>query len=399
MTLLGWLVFQLTGAPFYVALVGFFGMGPMLLLGVFGGILADRFDKRLLLSSTQAANLVAGLLMMALLFTTRIPFWYAYIVAMIGGIGWALDMASRRSIVLDLLGKARTTNAVALDSVGMHSSRMIGPAVGGGLISLVDVSGGYVFICLLYAVSVVLMILVKMPEKDIYIQQSAMSIKLVFRNLAEGAQYVKSNNTILAVIIITIFMNLLLFPYQQLIPVIATKVLGVGPGLMGLLLAAEGLGALTGAIFIASASNMTHHGRVFLYGSLLGLIMLLFFSMSQIYHLSLGIMLILGIGTSGFGTMQGTIIMLVARDDMRGRALGIITLAIGAGPIGAVIIGAVANALGASIAITINAVLGLITVGLVGLLMPAIRGRMVADQGAEERQVYGVEPRAVSTSD
>ena len=159
----------------------------------------------------------------------------------------------------------------------------------------------------------------------------------------------------------------------------------VWPTRLGMLLAFEGLGALCGAILIASASNMTHHGRVYLGGSMIGLVMMLLFSFSEWYGVSLGLMLLLGLGTAGFGTMQATIILLVARDDMRGRGLGIITLAIGAGPIGALMIGAVAEATSAPTALTVNAVLGLITVGLVGLLMPSLRGRMVADETAAPR--------------
>ena len=189
-------------------------------------------------------------------------------------------------------------------------------------------------------------------------------------------------------------MNLLLFPYQQLIPVVAAEVLDVGPALMGLLLAFEGLGALTGSIAIASASNLTHHGRVYLGGSLAGLVMLLIFSFSQWYGVSLALMLMLGLGTAGFGAMQATIILLVARDDMRGRGLGVITLAIGAGPIGGLMLGITADAIGAPRAMTINAVLGLITVGLVGLLAPSLRGRMTSDSEAERAEEPGAQPSA-----
>ena len=154
--------------------------------------------------------------------------------------------------------------------------------------------------------------------------------------------------------LITVFMNLLLFPYQQLIPVVAANVLHVGPTLMGLLLAFEGLGALIGSIGIASWSNLTHHGRVYLFGSMAGLTMLLAFSFSQWYGLSLALMLMLGLGTAGFGAMQATIILLVARDDMRGRGLGVITLAIGAGPIGGLMLGWTADEIGAPMAMTIK---------------------------------------------
>ena len=434
MTMLGWFVFEETGSPFLVTVVGFSGMGPLVVLGVFGGVLAEQVDKRRLLLGTLFANLAAASLMAALIFsdlildTDLVRFWHAYLVMLVGGIGWGLDMPSRRSIVLDVLGRERVNNAVALDSIGMHSSRMLGPLLGGALITasqfllplnilftladryefklpilnlqfalptlvgsrefqfaLPDGYGlecGYAATLLFFIASAAMMLNMRMPRRAETAAPVSMSAGGVLRNLNEGFRYVWGEPTLRAVVLITVFMNLLLFPYQQLIPVVAEEVLMVGATLMGMLLAFEGLGALTGAALIASASNMTHHGRVYFGGSMFGLLMLLLFSFSQWYGVSLALMLLLGLGTAGFGTMQATIVLLVAREDMRGRGLGIITLAIGAGPIGALMLGAIAESLGAPIALTIIATLGLLTVGLVGLLLPTLRGRMTSDTEA-----------------
>lgn len=393
MTMLGWFVFEQTGSPFLVTLVGFSGMGPLVVLGVFGGVLAERVDKRRLLLGTLFANLIAAALMAALIFsdlilsTSLLQFWHAYVVMLVGGIGWGLDMPSRRSIVLDVLGRARVNNAVALDSIGMHSSRMLGPLLGGALITasryaLADGYGleaGYAATLVFFVASALMLLKMRTAARQLSAAQPAMSAGVVKDNLEQGFGYVWKHPTLRAVVLITVFMNLLLFPYQQLIPVVAEEVLMVGATLMGLLLAVEGFGALIGSTLIASASNMTHHGRVYFGGSMLGLLMLLLFSFSEWYGASLSLMLILGLGTAGFGTMQATIILLVARDDMRGRGLGIITLAIGAGPIGALLIGAVAERMGAPIALTINAVLGIVTVGLTGLLLSSLLGRMTPD--------------------
>ena len=411
MTMLGWFVFEETGSAFLVTLVGFSGMGPLVVLGVFGGVLADRLDKRKLLLGTLFANLLAAAGMAALIFTdlafstNNVQYWHAYLVMLVGGIGWGLDMPSRRTIVLDVLGRARVNNAIALDSVGMHSSRMLGPLIGGGLISVSlfafseghgghGLEAGYAVTLLFFIASAIMMLNVKTPHRDSTATPQA-SWNII-GNLIEGIRYVCSEATLLAVVLITVFMNLLLFPYQQLIPVVASEVLDVGPTLMGLLLAFEGLGALTGSIAIASASNLTHHGRVYLFGSLAGLTMLLLFSFSQWYGVSLALMLMLGLGTAGFGAMQATIILLVARDDMRGRGLGVITLAIGAGPIGGLMLGRTADAIGAPMAMTINAVLGLITVGLVGLLVPSLRGRMTSDSEAERAEAAATQPAPAS---
>ena len=209
---------------------------------------------------TLFANLLAATGMAALIFsdlifsTSNVQFWHAYIVMLIGGIGWGLDMPSRRTIVLDVLGRARVNNAIALDSVGMHSSRMLGPLIGGGLIS----------ISLFFAFERRLRtrgwlcrdsgILHHVSGDDAECEDAASRCQRNYAGFTEhtqriswkGIRYVGSEATLLAVVLITVFMNLLLFPYQQLIPVVASEVLHVGPTLMGLLLAFEGNGGVDG---------------------------------------------------------------------------------------------------------------------------------------------------------
>ncbi len=382
MTFLAWMILERTGSPFYVALVGFFGMFPLLAFGAFGGVLADRMNRHKLLLSTQILNLVAALFMTALLLSGRFEFWHSYIVVFASGLGWAFDMPSRRAAVHDLIGIGNVTNGMALDSVGMHASRMVGPALAGGLIALIGVTGGYFVILTFQIISIVFMFLLKLPPR-----RAAAVSRGIARNLVEGFAYVRGNRVILATVVITVLMNLLLFPYMQMVPVIATETLEVGPGLMGVLMGADGLGAILGSIAIASAGRLRYHGRVYLGGSIIGLFMVLLFSGSQVFPLSMVILFLLGLGTAGFGTMQSTIVVISASEEMRGRALGVISLAIGAGPVGALLIGALAETTSPPMAIAVFAVLGLLTVGAVGMLMPEIRGPIVREEENTQAEV------------
>jgi MFS family permease len=131
---------------------------------------------------------------------------------------------------------------------------------------------------------------------------------------------------------------------------------------------------------IASIGNLKYHGRIYLYGSLAGLIMCFAFALTQNYAAALIVLILLGLGTAGFGTMQATIVVLSAKEEMRGRALGVISLAIGAGPIGALIIGAIADVASPETAIMILTSIGFVTVGLVGILMPKLRGQIVQSE-------------------
>ncbi len=368
MTFLAWVILTSTGSPFYVALVGFFGMFPLLAFGAFGGVLADRMNRQKLLLGTQILNLIAGVFMTALLVSGMFEFWHSYIVVFASGLGWALDMPSRRAVVHDLIGRVGVTNGMALDSVGMHASRMAGPALAGGLIALIGVTGGYFVIIVFYIISIVFMAFLKLPQRG-----ASVASRSIARNLAEGFGYVRTNRVILATVVITVLMNLLLFPYMQMAPVIAIDILGVGPALMGILQGADGLGAIIGSISIASAGRLRYHGRVYLGGSIIGLVMVLLFAWSQWFPVSMLILILLGLGTAGFGTMQSTIVVIASSEEMRGRALGVVSLAIGAGPIGALLIGTLAETTSAPMAISVFAALGLLTVGAVGALMPEIR--------------------------
>ena len=129
-----------------------------------------------------------------------------------------------------------------------------------------------------------------------------------------------------------------------------------------------------------ASTNISHHGRVYLRGSMVGLIAVLLFSFSHWYFLSLPVLIVLGLGMAGFGTMQSVIVMLMARDDMRGRALGVMSLAIGASPLGSLMIGGIASAVSAPFAIGLNAVLGIISLSLVALLLPSLRQRTAPEE-------------------
>ncbi|MCX8213257.1 MAG: MFS transporter [SAR202 cluster bacterium] len=368
MTLLVWFVLERTDSAWLVALVGFFGMAPMFLLGMVGGVLADRADRRQLLIITQSVSFLSVLAMAALLQTDIVRYWHAYPSVMIVGTAWALDMPSRRSLIHDMLGRDGVTNAVALDSAGMSSSLMLGPALAGAMITAIGVSYGYIAVAALYLISLTLLSRLRVEP----VRRDSVARVRLFQELSIGLRYVASHPLLRAMVLITVAMNLLSFPYANIVPVIARDVLGVGPGLMGILLAAPGLGSVIGAVIVASTTTIARPGRIFVAGSLLTFVGLALFSVSDWYGLSLAILAMMGLGAAGFGTMQASMTMLVAHEDMRGKALGVVSLAIGAGPFGALLIGGTASLLGPSLALAVNGAIGASFVLLVALLMPPL---------------------------
>ena len=159
----------------------------------------------------------------------------------------------------------------------------------------------------------------------------------------------------------------------------ARDVLHVGPALMGILQAAQGFGAVMGAILIASSGSISFHGRIFVGGSLLSLIGLGVFAVSPWYLLSFSSLLFLGLGASGFATIQAALVMLVAKKEMRGRALGVVSFAIGAGPLGSLMLGAMASWIGPLQALALNSLAGVIAVTLIAVSIPSIIDRTRPD--------------------
>jgi len=370
-TLLGWMVLDLTDSAWMVSLVGFFALMPMLFVGLLSGVLADRFNRVTLVRITQMASLAAASSMLAILIAGEEQYWHAYAAITVIGAAWALELPTRRAMIHDLVGSSGVTNAVALDSIGMNASYMAGPALAGILIGLVDVAGGYVAVVLFYMISVSLVWALRAEAMG----HTALTRRRITIDLLVGLRYTLRHRTLLAVVLVTIVMNVLFFPYRFLIPVVARDVLGVGPDLMGLMDSISGFGASAGAIAIASLTNVQRHGRIFLWGSITGAACLLAFSFSDVYAASMALLLLLGFCIAGFSTMQATVVMVVARAGMRGKALGVVSLAIGTSPIGSLIVGAIADRLGAPAAMSITAGASLALLILIGLLMPSIRAR------------------------
>ncbi len=380
-TILTWLVLELTDSPFHVALVGVFGWTPLLTLGVIGGALADSLDRKRLFTATLSVNLAATIVLAVVLYAGWIQVWHAYAAILVTGSCYALGMASRRSLIHDIVGRERVTNAVALDTLGGNASAMLGPALAGFLIRVGGASAGYAALCVSLCASLLLLWRLDAPRRE----RKRLREARIARTLVTGLRYVGSRNALLATVLIAFVINLTVTPYVNMTPVIARDILRVTPDLMGILLSGHGLGALAGSFLVASAVTIRFHGRVYIAGSLLLLGAVLIFSVSRSYALSLAIVVIAGLGNAGFNTMQMSLTMLLPRDEMRGAALGAMSLGIGAGPVGMLITGIAANSFGAPNALMVNAVVGIAALSLIAAAVPSLRGKTMPDDGSRRR--------------
>ena len=370
MVVLGWLVFDLTNSPWTVSLVSFCRTLPLLLMGLFSGPIIDYFGRRRVVIAAQAANLCAYLAMIALLWSGAAAPWNIAIVAFCLGTAWAIDWPTRRALLPDILGKGQMVDGMLIESFLTGISRIIGPAIAGGLIARFGAAGCYTFMALL-SVSA---LSVLSPLLSAPIARKTMPFQLApWVALGEGLRYVRSNQTILAVLVATLVMNLWVFPYSSLLPVFARNVLHQGPVQLGLLSTGTGLGSFLGLLLMNRLRQRYNIGSLFIVGTGWMCIALVLFALSHYYPFSWAMLFCAGMGMSYFGTLQSAIILLRTSDEMRSRVMGILVLAIGGDPLGQLQIGSLAERFGVQATLAGQASAAGLVLALIAFLLPSLR--------------------------
>ena len=386
---LSWLILQATQSPFQLGLVLVFNNLPRPFLSLFTGLIADRFNRWRILAAGQLINTGIAVTLLALLATDAIAAWHVYAAVFMQGATKALEDPSRRTAILDIVGERRLVNALSLDTISNTSGKMLGPLLGG---IMIDASGGLLLpwlgaeaveragfvgaaglIVAVHLADLALLTRLRIPQKP---PRAGGRVEPLWRSLGDGVRYALGTPLLWGMLYVTIVMNALAFPMQQFIPDIGANNLGVGATLVGLLVAAEGIGQLTGAATMALTRNLERHGLVFVIGSSVVLLMAIGFVWAPWYLLAFGLLVLGGIGQAGFGTMQSTITMLAAPPEMRGRMVGLMSVCIGIGtPLGGLEIGIMASLFSTAWAISVNAAAGLLLLLPALLLTPLATGR------------------------
>ncbi len=370
---LGWLVLELTDSPWQVALAGFARSAPYLISGFISGQIIDRFGRRKIILTAQSCNTLIYGITALLLWLGQLALWHLIIGALIAGAAWSLDWPARRALVPDLVGKARTIDAMIVENFVQNLSRILGPFAGGTLIALIGAQGCYWVLTVISALT--LFVLSGLAHRPL-VRPTATAHRSALAPIKEGLHYVRHNEPILAVLLITAFMNMLAFPYMTLLPVFARDVLQQGPVGLGILGAANGIGAFLGLVILNGLRHRINPGWIFGIGSCFQALTILCFANSTVFALSLALLILSGLGQACFSTMQSAIILLAASDEMRSRAMGTLILAIGAGPLGRLQAGALAQPLGAPVAVTLQTLLALVIVGALIIKLPGLHRAM-----------------------
>jgi len=363
-----WLVFVLTNSPFLLGVVGFLGSIPIFVFSLFGGVLADRMNKRNILIFTQAAFMLLAFLLAVLTQFKFITPTQIMFIALLNGVIMAFDAPARQSIVAELAGKEHLFNAIALNSVAFNSSRIIGPAIAGVLISIIGMSGCFYLNGLSFLAVIIALCYIRFNKSTLRNNNSAL------RDIREGLNFISEHRLILALVSVVAGMSLFGISYIILMPVFASHVLGVGVKGLGVLMSSTGMGALIGALGLARLGNFRSKGRLLIWSVFLFSVSLIAFSLSKNYFLAIFALIFVG-GTSVIPiALVNTLLQINLPDEFRGRVMSLfmITFA-GITPFGNLISGTLAQSWGVSAALFFCGLVCLVLFSLINFLFPGLK--------------------------
>jgi MFS family permease len=355
----GIVVYQRTGSAFMVAMMTMLRLLPMGLFGAFLGALAERIERRAALIAVLVSMGSISFTLAALAHSGRLQVWHLAIASFLNGIAWATDNPVRRVMIGEAVGPDQMSTAMSIDVGANNASRMLGPTLGGVLLSTIGIEGVFALSVFLYSAALLAAVRVRYRNPS-----PASGSGAVLARVIESFVLVRADRRLQGTLIVTVIYNVFGWPFTSMVPVIGHDRLGLDPSGVGLLASLDGIGAFCGAMLAAIFLRPSWYGRVYVGGVTLYLVMLSVFGIVPIPTIAAGALLLTGLGGAGFSIMQATLVYLAAPPDMRSRLLGVLSLCIGVGPVGFVGLGVLADAIGAPWAIATTGITGLIVLGV-----------------------------------
>lgn len=368
---LSWLVYRLTGSAFFLGLVAFAGQLPGFVISPFAGVMADRRDRHRIVVVTQALGMLQAIGITVLVLGGWVQVWHIVALAAVLGVVNGLDIPARQALFVDLVDGDREdlANAIALNSSLFNATRLIGPSIAGFLIAMVGEGRVFALNALSYVAVLWALLAMRIPRRE-----RPGPVGSLLGQLREGFAYARGFQPARALLTHLAAVALVGMPYVVLLPVFAEEVLGGGARTLGLLMSAAGLGALVGALWLATRSTVRGLSLVIVVaGGVFGG-GLIAFAFSRTLLLSLPLLVVAGAGMMVLSAATNTVLQTIVPSPLRGRVMSLYTMAfMGMGTVGSLVGGWLAATLGAPLTVGVGGLGCLVAAGWFARERPALR--------------------------
>ncbi len=358
-----WLVLQLSGSPLKLGLIGTFQFAPVLLFSVVAGALVDRLPKRRLILATQTLLALQAFTLTALVWTGHVRYWHVAVLALLLGCANVIDMPTRQAFIVEMVGRGDLVNAVALNSAAFNGARIVGPALAGLLIGRFGLApafllNGLSFLAVLGALSLVRAEGAPRPRAATTMGEDVLA----------GLRYALSTPRVALMLSLVLVVSLCVMNFSVFVPLLARNVLRLDAAGFGFLMAALGVGAVTGALSLATLGGRQTPLRAILLAGVLACLTLLGLAAAPEFHAAVVLLFLTGFFSIVCIASCSTTLQLAAPDELRGRVMSLHTLMFGGSfPLGAFMTGAIAEAFGVAAALVAAAGAGLAGLAAIAL--------------------------------
>ena len=363
-----WYVYELTQSPLRMGIATSALTWPMLIMPLFGGIVADRVDRKKLLIYTESILVILWVIVAVLITIGMFEWWYFIISAVISGIVQSFGRPGHQAMIGSIVDSSRLGNAVALDSVSETWPRIVAPALGAILIGIIGIDG--LFWLTAFAQFITLITLIKIRWVPLDLNNS----RKMGNNILEAIQHIRKESIIVALVSLGLLSSLFAGSYNFLLPIFADDILGVGETGLGILMTVGALGGALGSIIVVAASNAKRgRGMILISISIIKTIALVAFSQAHIFPIAMAAMFFMGSTQVMFMTMLTIAMQQLSPDHLRGRIMSLRVIFMGFSPFGVLIMGTIAELHGASNTVLVGALLYGSTSLLVLMMIPTLR--------------------------
>ncbi len=367
---IGWLAYRLTNSPFLLGIVGFVGQIPTFIFSPFAGVFADRHDRKKMLLITQTLAMIQALILAALILTGNIQVWHILVLSAALGVINSFDLPIRQAFTVEMVEDRQDLgNAIALNSSMVNAARLIGPSIAGVLIAVAGEGICFLLNGISYVAVIISLLAMKVAGK-----KTRPANTNILLELKEGFSYAFNFSPIKSILLLLALVSLMGVPYQILMPVFARDIFHGGAKTLGFLVAMAGLGALTGALYLAARKTVLGLDRIIAVTACLFGVGIIAFSLSRILWISMVVLLFSGFAMMVQMASSNTVLQTIVDEDKRGRVMSFYTMSfMGTAPFGSLLAGSLASKIGAPYTLLAGGLICIIGAFIFAAKLPSIR--------------------------